>query len=65
MSHICLGGAWVCEDFLPFERLLVPIAAGGAGAELGQQQADILVLNSLCCPNLTPVASGFQCQGCS
>lgn len=40
--------AWVHEDFMPFERLLAPIARGGAGAELGQQQADIFVLNALC-----------------
>lgn len=63
--HTCLGRAWVHEDFLHFERVLAPLAGGGAGAELGQQQADILVLNSLCCPNLASLARGFQCQGCS
>lgn len=45
--HTCLGGAWVHEDFLPFERVLAPLVGGGAGAELGQQQADVLVLNSV------------------
>lgn len=45
--HTYLGGAWICEDFLPFERVLAALVGGGAGAELGQQQADVLVLNSV------------------